>query len=403
MKKVILPVILMSLLITACGTIATQPPKVLPTVVLDGDGSVDGTPVSTSVPFTGTISASGEIVPAQMITIASSVGGRVQSFRVLEGESVKAGQVMALLTGADQYIAALSAAKMELLSAEQALEDLNSTSALAKGQAQIRLAKAKDELDKAKTRRASKEYRIGDENQIAIAKAELILAEDRLKKTEEQYGRIARRDVENLNKAAALTAISNARKARDKAQTNLEYLKSLPDVFDLGIAEAELVYAQAEVDNAQLEFDKYISGPPEDVLGLAQARVDTARAQVEANQALLNELEIKAPFAGTLSKTFLHTGEYAAPGQSLLVLADLKTMQVETSDLSERDVAAVKIGQTVSIVVKALNSTLTGKVSKIAIIPDELGGDVVYKTTIVLDKIPDDLRVGMSVEVQYGD
>ena len=401
MRKAFFVALICMFLIAGCGTIATPIPKVLPTVVLDSGTTVEGTPSSTNVSIPASANASGKVVPAQMATLASAVGGNIISFRVVEGDSVEAGQILVTLSGADQFTAAVSAAKLELLSAEQALKDLQNKNEVAKAAAQLRLANAKDALDQAEKNRASKAYRIGNENQIAIAKAELILAEDSLKKTEDIYGRIVHKDVENLNKAAALTAIANARKARDKAQVNLAYLQSLPDKFDLEIADAELAAARAEVTDAQAEFDKYQDGPPADVLGLAQARVDNARAQIEANQSRLNDLEIKAPFAGLVGKVNLHTGEYAAPGQPIMVLANMDGMQVETSDLSEQDVALVEVGQTVSIFVKALNETVSGKVIRISNIPDTLGGDVVYQTTISMDKIPEHLRIGMTVEVQY--
>jgi hypothetical protein len=35
-------------------------------------------------------------------------------------------------------------------------------------------------------------------------------------------------------------------------------------------------------------------------------------------------------------------------------------------------------------------------------VADTLGGDVVYKTTIKLNELPEGIRAGMSVTVQYG-
>jgi hypothetical protein len=75
---------------------------------------------------------------------------------------------------------------------------------------------------------------------------------------------------------------------------------------------------------------------------------------------------------------------------------------VQTTDLSERDVPQVKVGQPVTLLVKALNQDLTGRVSEIAPLSDTLGGDVVYQTTIDLDTQPAGLRPGMSVTVTFG-
>jgi macrolide-specific efflux system membrane fusion protein len=83
-------------------------------------------------------------------------------------------------------------------------------------------------------------------------------------------------------------------------------------------------------------------------------------------------------------------------------LADLDHLRIETTDLSERDILRVKIGQPVTVLVKPLNQSVAGRVSQIGLLASTLGGDVVYKVTIDLDTIPTGLRAGMSVEVQLG-
>jgi hypothetical protein len=84
------------------------------------------------------------------------------------------------------------------------------------------------------------------------------------------------------------------------------------------------------------------------------------------------------------------------------MLIDLQELHVETTDLSERDVPFIEVGQPVTVNIKALNQDVTGRVSEIAPLADTLGGDVVYKTTIELEAQPPGLRAGMSVEVQFG-
>ena len=83
---------------------------------------------------------------------------------------------------------------------------------------------------------------------------------------------------------------------------------------------------------------------------------------------------------------------------------DLKRLRVETSDLSEKDVVKVAAGQPVSVRVDALGETISGEVINISPVASTLGGDVVYKTTIRLEKpYPEGLRAGMSVDVQFGE
>ena len=90
-----------------------------------------------------------------------------------------------------------------------------------------------------------------------------------------------------------------------------------------------------------------------------------------------------------------------SPGQVLVVINDVKHLHVETTELSERDVPKIKVGQIATVLIKALNQDAAGKVTAISHLADTLGGDVVYKVTIELDKFPPDLRAGMSVDVQF--
>ena len=160
---------------------------------------------------------------------------------------------------------------------------------------------------------------------------------------------------------------------------------------------------RAELDAAQREFERAQKRPRPEALSLAQARIKNAEAQLAASQAALADLELNAPFSGTVSKVSAHSGEWVMPGQAILVLADLDHLRVETTDLSERDVPQVEVGQPAAVRVKALGVVLKGTVSEIAPLAGTLGGDVVYTTIIDLHNPPKALRAGMSVDVQFGE
>jgi HlyD family secretion protein len=175
----------------------------------------------------------------------------------------------------------------------------------------------------------------------------------------------------------------------------------VPNPVDVNQAEAVLQSAQSEAAAAQTAVDLLKNGPDPDAVALAEEQIKNAQAQIAAGQAAMADLDLKAPFAGTISKLNIHSGEWVAPGQVLLVLVDLSALQIETTDLSERDVPKVAVGQPVTVVIKALNQTVAGHVKAISPLADTLGGDVVYQTTIDLDTPPAGLRAGMSVVVQW--
>jgi multidrug resistance efflux pump len=86
----------------------------------------------------------------------------------------------------------------------------------------------------------------------------------------------------------------------------------------------------------------------------------------------------------------------------VLLLADLNTLYVETSDLSETDVVKIKEGQEVEVVADALPEvTLKGTVERISDQFGTKGGDIVYTVRIRLSDPDPRLRWGMTVEVRF--
>ena len=325
-------ILLAAFILTGCASFGQTSPQALPTIVLD---SGDTTPQASS-PLSGAgVIASGIVVPAQQARIAAAMGGNVESVTVAVGDQVQAGQVLLNLSGAEKLAAAVEAANLELMSAQQALASLNENAGQARAQAQLRLAQAKDAFDTAEKQRGWKQYRIGNDNQIAVAQADLIVAEEAVRQAEETYGYFVNRPENDLNKAAALSALSSARTARDKVKANLSYLQSLPDTIEVEKADAALEVARTELDAAQRDFDQLKDGPDPDALALVEARVRNAQAQLAAGQAVLADLELKAPFDGTIAELSIHSGEWVVPGQPVLLLADINHLRIETTD-SER-------------------------------------------------------------------
>lgn len=202
------------------------------------------------------------------------------------------------------------------------------------------------------------------------------------------------------------TALRDAQEQLDDAAKDLASAQiaaqGSPNAGVLALAQAQVAVAKANLVKAQDHYARVQSGPDPDQLAIAQARLSAAQAQASAARATLQDLELRAPFSGTVTGLNVHPSEWVAPGQPVLLLSDLQHMRVQTTDLSERDVAGIAVDGPVTVSIKALNEEVSGRVSDIAPLADTLGGDVVYKTTIALDTYPPGLRAGMSVEVLFG-
>lgn len=167
-------------------------------------------------------------------------------------------------------------------------------------------------------------------------------------------------------------------------------------------AEANLVYSEI-----QLKYLIRVAGcrndcaPTEEHIEVAENDVARAQALLDSAKAVLeSQSNLTAPFDGVVVALNISPAETATPGQVVVVLGDLSHFQIETTDLSERDINKVKIDAEANVFIEALGSEFTGKVISIDHISSILGGDVVYTVTVELDEQPSGLMWGMSADVE---
>ena len=106
--------------------------------------------------------------------------------------------------------------------------------------------------------------------------------------------------------------------------------------------------------------------------GVAQATVDTdagnlkvARAQVVAQQAVINEKTVRAPFAGRLGVRQIDLGQYVAAGTTIVTLQALDPMFIDFY-LPQQAVGQITVGQAVAVTVDAYpGKTFAGEVSSL--------------------------------------
>jgi len=181
--------------------------------------------------------------------------------------------------------------------------------------------------------------------------------------------------------------------------------------LDTSILEAKVKEAEANLAYAQINLDYLVRlvGCPKGVnctpsyqhVEVAQNDVASAQARLDsANAVLAAQSNLTAPFAGTVAEVDISPAETVTPGQVVIIIGDLSSYKIETTDLSERDVSKVKIGQDANVFIEALGREVKGKVTDIARISSTVGGDVVYKVTIDLSEQPKELLWGMSADVE---
>ena len=387
-KLLCLPVIL-SLALVACSGVGSGS-TAIPTIVL---GNPASTPALNSTgSASGGVTASGIVVASQVANMAFGVPGNLTQVQVAVGDQVKAGQVLLQLDD--------SAQQLQLQQAGLALQEFVSPEAIAN--AKLAVTKAELDVTNAQSVVNNQQY-WQNEALVQNYYASFVIAKDNLDKAQSNYDNAhVGQYINNADEAALYQALYVAKQAYDNAKYYYSLYSQKPTQRQLDDAQANLELANASLKNAQAYLTLLTGGSlPEGASGAALQAYQQAKLAVQSAQNNLNVTRLVAPFAGEIASITVSSGDYVLPGQVALVLSDVSHMHVETTDLSERDVPQVKLGQAVTVSVKALNQSVTGKVNAISPLADSLGGDVVYKTTIQLDALPAGIRAGMSVEVQF--
>jgi multidrug efflux pump subunit AcrA (membrane-fusion protein) len=326
--------------------------------------------------------------------------------------------------------------------AERTLEDLNNPE-LQQAQASQAVAEAQKAVSNAE-RDLEIVIKPPTPGVIDQARGNILLAEKNLDKTNEQIEKLERqykKYLANKNippeiRKGIVKKLKNALKglevkrtqeqlALNKLITRLNELLEPPDPVDVQVAEAKLATAQAMLSDAERQLERVLDGPqagevalleaqirkgqrdfltystgpdPADV-ALAEARINNAEAQLAAAEAAIEDRELRAPFDGVISAVHINPGEWVAPGSPILLVGDMDHLQVETTDLSEIDVAQIMVGDPAIVTLDSLPGlVLQGTVSRIAPIP-AAGSGVNYPVDIELDQIPAALRWGMTAFV----
>jgi len=349
--------------------------------------------------------ADGRLIPIESAQLSFNIGGEIIAVLVKEGDSVEKGQTLVSLANREQFEAAVSAAMLELVSAQQALDGLYENSETIAAQAQLDLANAREELRKAEyTWSVQQEGRRASGSSINGAEANLILAKKNLNDARDAYGSVSGRGDSDAAKALAQKNLSNAQRDHDSALRNLNWLTGKPTEIQQAMLDADVAIAQARLGAAEREWDDRKNGPDPGDVALAEARLANAEAQLAAGEAAFANVDLKAPFGGTVASVMSKVGEMAAPGQPAVVIADLSSWFVETDNLTEIELPQIEIGQPVVVALDALSDVeLRGTVTAIRPLFEIRQGDVTYVVKIALDEGDPRLQWGMTAVVTFGE
>jgi len=191
------------------------------------------------------VGATGTVDANQTTILAWQTTGRIGEILVSLDEEVGRNQVLAELDKAS-LPQNIILAKADLVAARRSLENLKD-SQTTKAQAELALAQAKIALEDALDDRESKDYKRASDNTLDGLRANYYLAEDAVDEAERLFTALEDRAEDDPGRAAALSALVNARKNRDRALYNLNYALGKPNEDEVAEASARVELARANL------------------------------------------------------------------------------------------------------------------------------------------------------------
>ncbi|MDQ6824161.1 MAG: HlyD family efflux transporter periplasmic adaptor subunit [Candidatus Eremiobacteraeota bacterium] len=303
---------------------------------------------------------------ADSARVGSTIGGRVTAVYVSDGQRVHRNQILVRLQESDQR-AGLMAALSQEAQAAAALANLEAGSR----PAEIARAAAGEGQVLAGLRKAQ----VSTPDVISQAYENVRQAAAALRQTEAaatqaslNYQRVTR-----LYKQGAVAA-----QARDDARTADQQARAAVHAAQARLAAAQAALAQTsasapqDVAAAQHAYEAAAAnrqlvqqGARPQEIAQARAGVNAAKANVDAAQARLAEMVIKAPADGIIEQIDLHPGDLVSPRAPVALLSEFHDPYVRVY-ISQRDLQRVQTGQQVRVRSDAAgNEEFSGTVEQI--------------------------------------
>ncbi len=320
------------------------------------------------------VAALGKLEPAgEIVTVAAPPnreGSRLQSLTVAVGDTVEAGQVLAVLDSRDRLGAELLEAKgrVEQARAQLALVQAGpKTGEVAAQRATIRRLGAEESGDlqilqaTLERLRAEQETTVAAQTAtIARLQAELVNAQAERDRYQSLYnnGAVSASvyDARVLTATAAQEQLKAAVAERDRLRST--YRKQIVET------EAQITRTrgsrQAQMIEARATLDRIQEVRPQDVRA-AQAELRAAEAALAQVQVDYDRALVKAPMAGQILDIHQRPGELVTNETGLLEMGQTQTMEV-VAEVYDSDMRHVQTGQTVTVTGDAFEGILRGTV-----------------------------------------
>ncbi|HEY3065122.1 MAG TPA: HlyD family efflux transporter periplasmic adaptor subunit [Methylomirabilota bacterium] len=281
----------------------------------------------------GVIAVSGRI-EGDDSAVAAKTTGRIRQLTVREGDRVQAGQVIAVLD--DEQVRA---------------REQQAAAAVRQAEARVRLAQHQITVLNEQVRQG--EYSIDQaradaQGRVSEAEGRLAAAEAQLAQAEATYAQarwdrdaaarlfqrelVAEQEVRRaqMSEEAQAAVVAANRKQVEAARGTLTAAKA--NLVNPAIRSSQVAAIQGQILQAQAD------------IAAAQADAERARAQLEEARANRQDLQIVAPFAGTVATRTAEPGEVVMAGTPVITLVNLSEVYLRAF-VPEGQIGRVSVGQ----------------------------------------------------------
>ncbi len=360
------------------------------------------------------VTALGRLEPeAEIIKLSAPIpldGDRIAKFLVKEGDTVKSGQVVAILDSRDRLQDAVLVAEKQVAIAQSKLAQIQAGAKTGQIQAQkatvarLEAQTVGDKVGQQEIIARLEAQWLGDKQaqQENIARLEAQLQGDRqaqqasVKRLQAELNN-AKSEYQRYQQLSQEGAISNSlfdgkRLSVETAKQQLSEAKAILNrigtTSNRQISEAKAVLRRIDATNSKqvseakialtrinATGDKQINEAsatlnsiaeirPVDIQA-AKAEIDNAIATVKRTQTELEQAYIRAPLSGQIIKIHTHPGEKIGDDG----IADLgqTSQMVAVAEIYQSDISKVKLGQKATITGQAFTGEVTGTVSQIGL------------------------------------
>lgn len=316
-------------------------------------------------------------------TIAPKTSGKIKEIKFREGDRVKAGDVIAVLDDeqlrarVEQAQAAVTQAESRVRRAQQqvlVLQSQRDSSQLGVEQAKI---DAQGRVDQAQAQILQVQAQVAQaQSQVAQTEAQLEQAKTNLhqanwdeEKARNLYnsGDIPEKQYRQAKTVADAQAnvVKAQQKQVDVARNALNVSRNA-----LKAAQASLTTAKANLQNPVIRasqtatIDEQIAQAQSDI-DSANADAERARAQLREAEANRGDLNIVAPFDGTLATRSAEPGEVVSAGTAIATIVNFDTVYLRAY-VPESEIGKVKVGQAARVFLDSNpNQPVEAEVSRI--------------------------------------